>query len=221
MDSKHQLNAPNNDSLKTIEQISDRSSLSTIYPNAQKEWEGKDILSAEERSTKRDKEQLKLTTAIRKRFAVVGVLVPIPLALAACLLSVIATYVTMENLGFLLLPIILGIGAWILVSYLVIRQLHAIFYHHALRTAPFVIILLCLLGLSTQLLFILFRPLGANSIIGTTLAVSGGLFIASIVLSGILLLLWVSPRLRARTKFNLIAVLAVALVASSAAVTLM
>lgn len=211
MDGKHRLNAPNNESLQDIEQLGDHSELSALYFNAHVEWEGKDIISDEERHARRAKEQLKVTLSIRKWFAVIGLLVPLTFVLFVVLLAVAVTYITVDNARFALPLVIIFTGIWLIASYLSLRQVYTLFYAHALKATPFVVILIVLCGLSTQASYLLTRPIQPGTFLGNTLIVGAATMFASVVLSGLLLLIWTSPRLKGNNKMAIIAIIASAI----------
>jgi len=208
MDRNHQLDAPDNDSLKDIEQIADRSSLSSLYFTAHKEWEGKDLLSENEREAKRSKEQLDITLAARKKFILIGLLIPTPIILLVIIISLAAAYLNADNFKSLLVAAIAAVGVWLVVSFISIRRTYALFYNHALSATPFIIIFMALLGLSTQAVYLFTRPFHTESSINNTLIVCAGVYLASIVISGALISIWVSPRLSSKAKIGGIALLA-------------
>lgn len=214
MDRKNRLDAPNNDALNDIEQVSDHSELSTMYFKARDEWEGKDLLSDEQRNAKRDAELLSLRLSVRRQFVILGILIPTPVIGLVILISWAATYLNGETIRSMFLAAILAIVIWLVVSYTATLKVFRIFYDHTLTTLPFIISIITLLGLSTQEIFLLTRPLHTDSFFTNTLIVSAGAYLASIMLTGILLTLWVSPRFSGRTKMALIAVLAVAILVS-------
>lgn len=208
MDRNHQLNAPDNESLKDIEQITDRSDLSSLYFTAHKEWEGKGLLSENEREAKRSKEQLAITLAARKKFILIGLLIPTPIILLVIIISLAAAYLNADNFKSLLVAAIGAVGVWLVVSFISIRRTYALFYNHALSATPFIVVFMVLLGLSTQAVYLLTRPLHTESAINNTLIVCAGAYLASIVISGALISIWVSPRLSSRAKIGAIGLLA-------------
>ena len=78
MDKDHRLDAPDNESLSGIEQISDHSDLTTIYPHAHLDWEKDELISRDEREKRRDDERLRVSLSLRKWFLPIGLLIPLP-----------------------------------------------------------------------------------------------------------------------------------------------
>ena len=219
MDRNHQLDAPDNDTLKTIEQLDDRSGLTTIYPHAQDQWDG-NIMTTEARETKQAKELADITTSITKWAIPVGFLVIAPIVAGSLLVAVAYTYVTKDNASLLLFPMMLTLAAWALVSFAAVKRLYAIFYEHALRATPFYIMLLVLMGLSVQSIYILTNPLQNASVIYNVMIIGGIALVVSVVLSWILLLLWTSRRIPANTKLGLVGVIAFILLAVATVATI-
>lgn len=210
MDKNHTIEAPNNDSLENIEQLTDRSQLSGMYFAAHNEWEGKEILSKEDREMKRDQEQLQITRSIRKWFALIGFLVPTPVILLVLLIGLASVYLAPDNFRLMLPLSILAIGLWGAILFLSFRKVYRIFYQHALTATPFILILFALIGLSAQASFLVILPLGAEPLINVIL-VSSITYVASIILSGILLTIWTAPRLSGSGKLGAIMLLVIAL----------
>lgn len=204
MDRKHRLDAPNNESLQDIEQVVDRSGLSTLYFNARKEWEGKDLLSDEQREAKRDKEQLDIILAVRKQFFLVGLLVPTPIVLLVIMVAAAATYLNPENMRFTMPLALLAVATWGISSFFAVRKAYAIFYKHALQATPFILILIAMLGLSTQASYLLTEPFHTDSQLINILIVSAGTYVASVLLSAFLLFVWTSPRIKGSSKIGLL-----------------
>lgn len=195
MDKKHRMDAPNNETLGNIEQVPDHSELSSLYFEAHTEWEGKELISDDERQRRRDKHNETITISILPQFARIGLLIPTPLILLALMLSAWFTYITIETLRFLLIVVIAVVGLWILITFLTIRRVYTIFYNHALSATPFIVVLLSYLGATTQSVYLLLQHSLPASLIGATLLVSLVVYGISVILSGVMLFLWVSPRL--------------------------
>ena len=211
MDKDHRLDAPNDESLRTIEQLNDHSELSTLYFNAHKEWEGKEIISEQERYARADKEQLAATLSIRKWFVIIGFLLPLPFILFVILLATLTSYITADNARSALLAVIFTTGVWLGISFFALRYVFRLFYKYAVKAAPFAIVLLSLTGLCAQASYLLTRPLHSGVIVLDALFISMSTIIASIVLSGALLFIWTSPRLTGNTKVGTIGCIALAL----------
>lgn len=209
MDKKHRLDAPHNDSLESIEQVGDHSELSALYFNARTEWEGKEIISDEERHARNAKELLAITLSIRKWFAVIGLLTPLPFIILVCIVAFAVTTITTTDSARLALPLVIFLlGSWIAASLASMRKVFGLFYEHALRAAPVVLILLVLDGLAAQASFLLTRPFQVGNFFTNSLVVSGGTLVFSVGISGLLLLIWTSPRLNGNTRIGLIATIA-------------
>ena len=220
MENKHRLDAPDNEALADIEQLTDRSELSTLYFTARKEWEGKEIVSEQERAAIHRKEQRNVTLTIRKLFAAIAILVPTPVILLVILVTVAGAFLTMKNALSFYMLVIAAIITWATVSYLAIRRVYAIFYNHALNATPFIVIFVALLGISAQAAFLFTRPLHGESHLLNTLIVCAGVYAASIPIAGILLYIWTSFRLSSSAKTGYIAALAISVVGAVVAAIL-
>lgn len=213
MDKDHRLDAPDNEELSTIEQIDNHSELTTLYPHVHHEWEGADLLSSDERTRKHDEEQLRISMTIRKWFPIIGLLVPIPAFLIAFSAIIAPRFLKPDDMGILLLPV-LGIVALIgWLSFRSIQQVYIIFYNHAIKATPFLVVLIGYLLLSLFSLFIVTQPLHTGDYFIDAMIISGVVWGASIVYSAILVFIWSSRRLGARAKLWLIAGIAAALLA--------
>lgn len=221
MDKDHRLDAPNNESLETIEQFHDHSELSALYFTGHKEWEGKEIISDEERQARTVEEQRTVTLSIRPWFAVIGLLVPLPLILFVVLLAAAFTYINVDNARFALPVVILGVASWLIASYLALRRVYAIFYEHAISATPFVAVLIALAGLGAQASYLITQPIQGNSFFINSLIVGGATLASSVVLCGILLPIWTSQHLDSGRKMGLIAVIVVCTLAVILAATLL
>ena len=219
MDRNHQLDAPDNDNLRAINQLDDHSGLTTIYPHAHDQWDG-DIMSTEARETKQAKELDNISISIRKWAVPVGVLAIAPIVSASLLAAVALTYVTEDNASLLLFPMMIITGIWGLVSFAAIKKLYGIFYEHALQATPFFVMLLVLMGLAVQSIYIVTRPFQSGSFIFNTAIISGVALVVSVALSWILLVIWTSRRIAGNTKLGLIGVIAFILLAVATVATI-
>jgi hypothetical protein len=208
MDSKHTLEAPHNDELKTVNQIGDHSGVSGIYFHAHNEWEGKGLITDEEREARRLNQDALTKRGLRKYFFLIGVLVPLPYIAIGLFSAALATYARPENITVLLLPIIIALGILIAVSYASIKRVFAIFYAHSLQGLPFYVTLLGLLLLSLQAHYAATLPLYSASIIGNTLLTSAVIMASSIVMSFLLVYIWSSMRVGGLLKLGLIGAIA-------------
>jgi membrane-associated HD superfamily phosphohydrolase len=215
MDKDHRLDAPDNESLRTIEQLGNHSELSTIYPHAHNQWEG-ELISKEEREARRAREQVRINVTIRKWFAVIGALVPLPFILGTAFFTLGLTFVRVDNLVYLMLPIVAAVLVWFYISLRSIKRVYAIFYEHSIKATPFIVILLVLLLLSLQAHYMLVLPLYGDSILLNSLLTSAVSLTTSIVLSGILMLIWTSSRLSSSWKFGFVCIIALGIVIATA-----
>jgi hypothetical protein len=218
MDKDHRMDAPDNDALRTIEQVPDHSELTSLYPHAHDQWEGTELMSSEEREKKRDREQLNINLSIRRWFFIVGLLIPIPFLLAALMSAVGITYVTEKNLGFALVPIILALGLWFLFSRLAFKKVADVFYEHSIGATPYLVAHIGLLVLGIQATYVAASSFYRDSLIYNTLITSALVMVMSIFLSGVLLVIWTSPLLSSRLKFISVVVIALAIAGATAIV---
>ncbi len=207
MDKDHRLAAPDNESLRTIEQLGDRSELTTIYPHAHTEFEG-DLLSSEARQEKRDKEQERINLTVRKWFLIIGLLVPVPFILGSLLFTVGVTFLKLENLAVLLLPVVAAAAIWVYVSYRAAKRVYDIFYEHSIKATPFIVTLLSLLVLSLPAVYVAIVPLYTSSIVLNALISSAIVLLLSVILSGLLILIWTSSRISPALKFGCVGIIA-------------
>jgi len=208
MDRDHRLDAPDNDTLRNIEQLGDRSELTTIYPHAHKEWEGAELISRDEREKRREEEKLRISLSLRKWFVPIGIFIPLPFVLVTLLSTLTANYINIDKLGFLMLPLLIVMGALIYVSYRTFKFGYKIFYTHGVRAWPFIFILLILLGMSLHGIFLLTEPLHTGEEAIDMLVVAGTVFAFSILYSLILVYIWSSPKLPSGLKVACAGVLA-------------
>lgn len=209
MNEKHHLDAPNDETLSSVSQLNDHSDLSTLYPEAHKQWSG-DIMSTENRNKQRSQELDDFSQSITKEFLTIGLLVPIPLAIVGLGTVWLATNVWPHQTAINFIPSVLIGALWIGITYAVIRKMQTIFYQHTMRFGPFLATIWILLGISVQTLFVLTLPIHhANPYAAVAcIAVMG--FALSIGLSLLLLHIWTTPRLSSSTKFNVIILLTLA-----------
>lgn len=216
MDKDHHLDAPDNESLQNIEQLTDRSSLTAIYPHAHDAWEGSNLMSRDEREQKRDKDQLRISITIRRWFAVIGVLVPLPFVLAAIGIALGSRFLSVDKLGILLLPVVIAVFIVLYISYRSIKFVYEIFYNHAIKATPFVITLIILLALSVYGVLLASQWLHNGDIIHDVAIISISTILMSIMYSGVLLLIWASQSLSSAGKMGCVALLVVAIGAATA-----
>lgn len=222
MDKNHRLDAPDNESLRTIQQLDDHSDLSVLYPNQEIEWKNAPLLSQQERYNKRDAEQRAITTALRVRFVAIGLLTPLPFIAALVFLAAFFTateYISFEALQ--IIPAILTAAIWAWVSVRSWKVLFKLFYKHAVRPLPFIVTLLVELALVGWILYGLITPFYSNWVFGNLLGLSIAVWTVSILLSGFLVFIWTSYRLSAGVKAGLIVGLTAVLVAGTVFISLL
>jgi len=218
MDRKHRLEAPHNDSLQSIEQLRDRSELSTVYFRARSQWEG-DIVSEDERQRRRKDKEDHMSFGIRKQFWAVGILAPLPLVLLSLLLGVIFTLLGTLDVRMLVIPMMIGFLVWGVISFSIIKKIFALFYKNGLRAGPFLAILLTFLGLSIQIIYVSTIALHNHQLMSAVLVISALELVWSIVMSYALLLIWTTPAIGGGVKVGILAFLGIALLVSAAALT--
>lgn len=211
MDRKHKLSTPNNDALGLIEQLEDRSGLSTLYPTAKGQWSG-ELLTTQQREEKRNKESSAFMRGILIHFVSVGMLIPIPLILAALLGVFLVAISNLDKPEYWVFPLMIAFGIWVGVTYLCLRKLYAIFYDHSLRATPYLLFHVVLLGLALQAVYLGIAPLISESLFYAVSSLSVFAFVISTSLSLLLLTLWTQPSLSGNAKVGIVGALAVGLV---------
>ena len=217
MEKDHHLDAPDNENLQHIEQLPDRSGLSTMYPGGHNDWEGKELLSYDERESRRDEAQLRISTSIRRWFWAIGILVPLPFILASALVGYASGNFDSDNIAFLFVPAAIAIAATGYITYRSFRFLHSVFYKHAMRAMPFVITLTVLVGLSVYGLLLATQNLHTGVLVQDILVIGSATILTSMMYSGILLLVWTSQTLNSLAKVGVILGLVSAIVALTTA----
>lgn len=223
MDHKHRLDAPNNDKLRTIEQLPDKSELSGLYFTPKKQWEG-ELVSEEEREKRRSDAIDTISLGIKKRFLAIGLLGILPFALFAGVAAIAIFFSSLiandRNAAVLVVPTMFLFLIWVFVAFRLLRHYFAIFYNHAMKGTVFLFFQLILTGLSAQTFYLLaIAPFGVDIIINT-LIIAGFALAWSPIVSFILLHIWVSPRLTGSKKLSLIGLFAIGM-ASGSLITLL
>ena len=201
------MDAPDNESLQGIEQVNDHSELASLYPNAHNAWEGTDLLSQEAREEKRAQEQLSMKLGVRKWFAVIGLLTPLPYIIGAILFSVGVVYLKIDNLAVLLLPIVAAFSLWVYISFRAIKYVHNILYQHSIQAAPFVTTLILMLVFSMQALYVTMLDFYQDSLIYNSIVTSVLVLALSVAYSGILVFVWTAQKLSGAYKIGCIGIL--------------
>lgn len=220
MSKRHHLESPNESSLKEVEQLEDRSELSTLYPKVGKRWEG-DLVDPIERDRRRDHAHDTVSFGIRKEFWRVGILAPLPLVLFSIFIAFIFAVTTIDNVPQLAIPMMLLFFLWAIVSWFIFRKVIDIFYSYGVRAASFLIALVALLALSVQTIHLITEPLHHNFLMRSTLVVAGFSLALSVLLSFGLLRLWTTPRLSGKAKVGIVAILALVLLVLAALLTVL
>lgn len=199
MDSSHKLDAPNNDELQDIEQVADHSELSSIYPKAHDQWTG-DLVSDDERERRRQKKEDTISFGIRAHFLSIGLLIPLPLIIAALIVAAALTYINEDNVRMAVIPGMFVFFAWLGITYVSYKKIHGLFYINALQAAPYAVILLALLGIIAFMLYHVLDGLHGHQLLAAIAMVSALGIIISIAMSALLLRLWTTPAVSGNAK---------------------
>ena len=218
MDRKHQLDAPDNDILKNIEQVSDHSELSTLYRKARDQWDG-ELVSDDEREKRRQNKNDTISFGIRKKALLIGILIPLPLMLAWLIAAALLTYITDENAPIFVIPMIFIFLIWGLISFFTYKKVFALFYMNALQAGPFIITIFTFIGFSIPIIFAITEPLHIGLGFMAALLVNAVVVVWSVLLTFPLLYLWTTPRLSGGFKLSLISLIGIALLGTTLMIT--
>jgi hypothetical protein len=203
MGSNNIIQAPNEDELREIRQIEDRSAMTGIYFEPQKQYEGEVILSQEERSKAIEEKTAAASKGIWKSFLRIGLFIPYPLVIGASIAAALYTFAKELNPLLFLGICILSLGVWGVTSYFAYSAIFKVFYKHGLRAGPFLLVMLISVLLASQaaygLVAVMFVGAELPLLFNTTL-ISIVLLIYSIIMSGILLAVWGNPKLKSLAK---------------------
>ena len=200
MDSNHKLDAPNNDELKAVTQLEDRSGLTTIYREAGEQFEGK-ILSLDEREKAKAEQLEALTSGLGKYSLKIGLFVPWPFVGGLLLAVGIYMIAQLDNLWLLTASVFIAGGIWVVTSYRAYASIFKIFYNHALRAGPFLFVMLISLMMASQAIYtIVAESLSTQSALANTAIVSLLIVIYSLVATFIMLGVWGNSKLKSATK---------------------
>jgi len=203
MGSNNIIQAPNEDELKEIRQIEDRSAMSGIYFEPQKQFEGEIIMSPEERTKVQEEKAAAASKGIWKSFLKIGLYIPYPLVIGASIAAALYSFARELNPLLFLGLAILSLGVWGLTSFFAYSSIFKVFYKHGLRAGPFLIVMLVSVLLASQaaygLVAVMFVGAELPLLFNTTL-ISIVLLIYSIIMSGILLAVWGNPKLKSLAK---------------------
>lgn len=214
MDRNHQLDAPNNEELENIEQVTDHSGLTTLYRSAKPQWDG-EVMSEEERERRRKHKEDTVSFGIRKHIFTIGFLAPLPLIIASIVVTGIFSTITDDNVRMFVIPMIIAFLVWILVTIGIYKHLVKLFYTNAVQTGPFLFTLLLLLGMSLPTIYVLTLPFHDQQPLISALLIAGVELVWSIILTIPLIFIWTTPKLRGNAKFALVTVIALALLGTA------
>lgn len=200
MDRSHKLEAPNNEELKTIDQIEDHSGVSTVYRNPGEQFEG-DILSSDEREKVRIERLNAPIKSIWKSSLKIGFYVPYPFVSGLLLATLLNYTVAWANATMFIAFIIIAVGVWMLTSYFAYARIFKIFYKHGLRAGPFLLVMLISTLLASQAiyLFVVERIAGQSLLFNLTILCIF-MIVYSIVATTIVLLAWGNTKLNGMYK---------------------
>jgi hypothetical protein len=200
MDRNHTLDAPNNDELSGIEQISDRSELTGIYRDAGQQYEG-ELLSSEAREKVKAQEIEAITSGIGKSTLRIGLYVPLPFISGLLIVAGIFTASgMMGQMGLAFLAVVAG-TTWLVTSYKAYAEIFKIFYKHALRAGPFLVVMLASLMMASQAIFgTVSDGFASQSLLFNAALMSLLLLMYSLIASYILLGIWGNSTLKSGIK---------------------
>ena len=200
MDRDHRIDAPNDEELRTIEQIQDRSDLTGIYRKGAQQFEG-DILSKEAREKAKAQELEALTSGLGKSALSIGFFIIYPFiggALLALGLFVLVRYVPAM---VLLLLAIAALVFWLISSYKAYEFIFKTFYNHALRAGPFVTVMVVSLIMASQAIYgLVVDNFSGQSIVFNISLICLLLLLYSLIASFILLGIWGNSKLKSGSK---------------------
>lgn len=216
MDRSHKLDAPNNEDLKKIEQIDDRSGLTTVYRQAGEQYEGT-IVTATERERIKAEEIDNITRSISKSAPIIGLLVPYPF-LAGLMGGVYLYSISAGmNTGVVYTLLALLGATWLITSYYAYARIFHIFYKHALQVGPFLFVsVLSVLAASQAFMNIIAQTIAGESPTFNIAAMSLLVILYSILISYIVLKTWGNSHISAGFKIAVSAIVLVFSVSISA-----
>lgn len=214
MDSRHKLEAPNNDTLKGIEQLDDRSELAAAYASGKDQWSG-ELVSESEREARRQHKLDTISFGIRKEFVLIGFLFPLPFILAAIISVAALTFIDEDNVALFVVPAIILFFTWAALTYFSYKKLYTVFYMNAIQTAPYAFVLLSILGFVTFAAYRMITLFHDMPVLGMTGVLSTLVILASILCNFFLLRLWTTPVISSGIKLLIIVSIGVALLGVS------
>jgi len=202
MDRNHTLDAPNNDELRDIEQIADRSDLSGIYREPGVQFEG-ELLSEEARKKVKADELEAISSGLGKSALSIGLYVPYPFIIGGLLVA--GLYEAGKSQAFIPMMIafmaIFAGGFWLITSYKAYAAIYKTFYKHAMRPGLFLFVMLISIMLATQAIYSLVaETLASQSLLFNVALMSLLVLMYSFVATFILLGIWGNSRLKSGIK---------------------
>jgi hypothetical protein len=196
----HKLDAPNNDELKSIDQIGDHSSASTVYRKANDQFEG-EILSAKAREKAKAEELEAITSGLGRNALRIGLLVPYPFISGLLLTVGVYTTVTLANASIFFGIVIIAAGLWLISSYYAYSAIYKIFYKHALRAGPFLAVMLINILIVSQAIYgLVVQDFAVDNLVYNAGLISLLLLLYSFIVSYILVGIWGNSRLKSSIK---------------------
>lgn len=215
MDRSHKLDAPNNDELKDIEQLGNRSDISTLYPHAHDQWTG-DLIGDEERNQRRQKKLDTISFGIRNHFVTIGLLILLPFIIALLAATLGVLFIDDDTVTMFVIPAIFVFLGWSILTYIIAKKIHTLFYMNAVRTAPYIVTVLLLLAVSVPAFYQLTLELHQERLLLALVYVSALVTVWSVILNFILLRIWTTPVLSGNVKVLCIAGIGLATAATAA-----
>jgi len=199
MDRDHRLAAPNNDALSGIEQISDRSELTSIYREPGEQFEG-ELLSAEARKKVKADELEAITSGLGKHALKIGIYIPLPFVTGLFLITGLFLFSGINEILLVFLSFF-ALSAWLIISYRAYDAIYKTFYKHALRAGTYIVVMLASILMASQAIYwIITETFSSQSLLFSVSLISLLLVAYSLVANFILLGIWGNSRLGSGIK---------------------
>jgi len=199
MDRDHRLAAPNNDALSGIEQISDRSELTSIYREPGEQFEG-ELLSAEARKKVKADELEAITSGLGKHALKIGIYIPLPFVTGLFIITGLFLSSGMNEILLVFLSFF-ALSAWLITSYRAYAAIYKTFYKHALRAGTYIVVMLASILMASQAIYwIITETFSSQSLLFSVSLISLLLVAYSLVANFILLGIWGNSRLGSGIK---------------------
>jgi len=199
MDRDHRLAAPNNDTLSGIEQISDRSELTSIYREPGEQFEG-ELLSAEARKKVKADELEAITSGLGKHALKIGIYIPLPFVTGLFIITGLFLSSGMNEILLVFLSFF-ALSAWLITSYRAYAAIYKTFYKHALRAGTYIVVMLASILMASQAIYwIITETFSSQSLLFSVSLISLLLVAYSLVANFILLGIWGNSRLGSGIK---------------------